>query len=95
MVKGVNKTVIEVQNTGSKYFEKIVLYVKPEYGNLSHKQLEKASSEILPVFSQNRQEKTVNALRKRCRKKQKRRIITAVSLCVGVIAAVITAIAVF
>ena len=44
MVKGVNKTVIEVNNTGSKYFEKIVFYVTPQYGNLSAKQLKKAAS---------------------------------------------------
>ena len=35
MVKGVNKTIIEVNNTGSKFFEKIVFYVTPQYGNLS------------------------------------------------------------
>ena len=35
MVKGVNKTVIEVNNTGSKIFEKIVFYVSPQYGNLN------------------------------------------------------------
>ncbi len=44
MVKGVSKTIIEVNNTGSKLFEKIVFYVTPEYGNLSAKQLKKAAS---------------------------------------------------
>ncbi len=44
MVKGVNKTIIEVNNTGSRYFEKIVFYVTPQYGNLSAKQLKKAAS---------------------------------------------------
>ncbi len=44
MVKGVSKTVIVVNNTGSKLFEKIVFYVTPEYGNLSAKQLKKAAS---------------------------------------------------
>ncbi|MBE6787607.1 MAG: hypothetical protein E7537_04590 [Ruminococcaceae bacterium] len=44
MVKGVNKTVIEVNNTGSRYFEKIVFYVTPQYGNLSAKQLKRAAS---------------------------------------------------
>lgn len=41
MVKGVSKTVIVVNNTGSKLFEKIVFYVTPEYGTLSAKQLKK------------------------------------------------------
>lgn len=44
MVKGVNKTIIEVNNTGSRYFEKIVFYVTPQYGNLSAKQLKKAAT---------------------------------------------------
>ena len=44
MVKGVSKTVIVVNNTGSKLFEKIVFYVTPEYGNLNAKQLKKAAS---------------------------------------------------
>lgn len=44
MVKGVNKTIIEVNNTGSRYFEKIVFYVTPQYGKLSAKQLRKAAS---------------------------------------------------
>lgn len=43
MVKGVSKTIIEVNNTGSKLFEKIVFYVTPEYGNLNAKQLKKAA----------------------------------------------------
>jgi len=46
MVKGVNRTVIEVNNTGSKVFEKIVFYVSPEYGNLSSRALKKAAGEV-------------------------------------------------
>ena len=44
MVKGVSKTIIEVNNTGSKLFEKIVFYVTPEYGNLNAKQLKRAAA---------------------------------------------------
>ena len=46
MVKGVNKTVIEVNDTGSKVFEKIVLYISPEFSNLGTKQLSKAVSSL-------------------------------------------------
>ncbi len=42
MVKGVNKTVIEVNNTGSKVFDRIVFYVSPTCSNLSAKNLNKA-----------------------------------------------------
>lgn len=46
MVKGVNKTVIEVNDTGSKMFEKIVFYVSPQYGNISAKRLKKAAGDL-------------------------------------------------
>lgn len=46
MVKGVNRTVIEVNDTGSKVFEKIVFYVSAQYGNLDAKALNKAAEEI-------------------------------------------------
>ncbi len=40
MVKGVNKTVIEINDTGSKYFDRIVFYVNPDYSFISQNKLE-------------------------------------------------------
>ena len=75
MVKGVSKTVIVVNNTGSKLFEKIVFYVTPEYGTLSAKQLKKAASS----FSFNYDDSAPKSvLRRRVkRKKQIRALILA------------------
>lgn len=42
MVKGVNKTIIEVNNTGSKVFDRIVFYVSPTCSGLSAKNLNRA-----------------------------------------------------
>lgn len=42
MVKGVNKTVIEVNNTGSKVFDRVVFYVSPSCSNMSAKNLRRA-----------------------------------------------------
>ena len=83
MVKGVNKTVIEVNNTGNKYFEKIVFYVTPQYGNLSAKQLKRAASTFSFNFD--------NSLsRKPLRKKYKqKKIVTFSLLALGV--AIVTA----
>ncbi len=53
MVKGVSKTIIEVNNTGSKIFEKVVFYVAPEFGNLSSKQLKRAASRFAFNFPKN------------------------------------------
>lgn len=77
MVKGVNKTVIEVNNTGSKIFEKIVFYVTPQYGNLSSKRLQKAASEFSFRFDESG---TYTPLRTRCRKRKHKRLILGLSL---------------
>lgn len=35
MIKGVNRKVVEVNETGSEYFEKIIFFVRPEYASVS------------------------------------------------------------
>ena len=50
MVKGVSKTIIEVNNTGSKFFEKVVFYVTPEYGNSSRGQLNQAAAKFISAY---------------------------------------------
>lgn len=40
-MKGVSRQVIEVKETGSEYFEKMFLVVKPEYSSLSRKKLKR------------------------------------------------------
>lgn len=46
MVKGVNKTVIVVNDTGNDMFEKIVFYVTPKYSKVNLKQLKSAAGEV-------------------------------------------------
>ena len=65
MVKGVNKTIIEVNNTGSRYFEKIVFYVTPQYGNLSAKQLKKAATNFSFNFDAGLPKKSLRKIHKR------------------------------
>lgn len=87
MVKGVNKTVIEVNNTGSLLFEKIVFYVTPEYSSLSAKQLKKAASS----FSFNFEARSPKqSLRKRYKLRKKRIFcILATIITVAVVAGVL------
>ncbi len=73
MVKGVNKTVIEVNDTGSKMFEKIVFYVTPQYGNLSAKQLKRAAREF--SFSFNESGSCYTPLRNRINKQKKIKLL--------------------
>ena len=85
MVKGVSKTVIEVNNTRSRLFEKIVFYVTPEYGNLSAKQLKKAASAFTFRYDANLNKAT---LRNRYRRK---RFITLIAAGLIVLAVSIAA----
>ena len=91
MVKGVNKTIIEVNNTGSKLFEKIVFYVTPEYGNLSAKQLKKAATEFSFNYDSTSPKNT--SLRKRYKKKRSLRTSAVIGLSLILIGLVWTVLA--
>ncbi len=78
MVKGVNKTVIEVNNTGSKVFDRIVFYVSPSCGNLSTKNLNRAIQNFTFDFD-NRAGKGYNSLRKRMLLKKRLTICSALA----------------
>ncbi len=39
MIKGVNRQVLEIHETGTKYFEKALFFVRPEYSTLNEKRL--------------------------------------------------------
>lgn len=83
MVKGVNRTVIEVNDTGNEMFEKIVLYVKPKYGNIGAAQLQKALGEI--NFGYN----PVRPLRKRVKLRKRRMALLSIGLITFVAAIVL------
>ena len=85
MVKGVNKTVIEVNNTGSKVFDRIVFYVTAQYGNLSAKELLKATENFTFQF-----DKRSGRGYKRLRRRMMRKRILIVSLITFAAAAVLT-----
>lgn len=74
MVKGVNKTIIEVNETGNEYFEKIILYVSPKYSSANSFKIKKAVGEELKRINGNTVKKG-NSLRKMIKMKNRRRII--------------------
>lgn len=39
MLKGINSQVLEINDTGTEYFEKALLFVKPEFATLGEKDL--------------------------------------------------------
>ncbi len=89
MVKGVNKTIIEVNNTGSKVFDRIVFYVSPACANLSAKSLNKAIKSFTFQLDE-RAGRGYKSLRKRYM--TRRRIIFGISSAVAIgLATLITA----
>lgn len=49
MIKGVNRQVLEIHDTGNQYFEKALLFVKPEYATLSETRLRDAAQKAFGV----------------------------------------------
>lgn len=47
LVKGVNKNVIELGDTGNQYYDKAILFLKPEYADVQHDVLEKEAKKLL------------------------------------------------
>ena len=90
MVKGVNKNVIEINDTGSDIFERIVFYVSPKFSTINQKRILKESEK----FTVNYRENNKNTLRARCIRR-KRRFLCLLILSVLAIAATITAIIVY
>ncbi|MGN0468290.1 MAG: hypothetical protein ACI4GY_06175 [Acutalibacteraceae bacterium] len=46
MIKGVNRQVVEVVDTGCDYFEKIMFFVKPEYISISESKIRESAGRI-------------------------------------------------
>ena len=51
MLRGINRSIIEINETENKYFEKIIVFVKPEFGNLSDSHLEREAVRLVGNMS--------------------------------------------
>ena len=48
MLKGVNRQVVEICQPENKYFERILLFVRPEYSGLSEARLTQQAERAIP-----------------------------------------------
>jgi hypothetical protein len=48
MLKGVNRQVVEICQPENKYFERILLFVRPEYSGLSEARLTQQAQSAIP-----------------------------------------------
>ena len=76
MVKGVNKSVIEINQTGSKYFSKIILYVSPGFNENSASKLADEAEKIVRELSS----VSYRPLRERIRRSRIKRTAIAISV---------------
>ena len=60
MIKGVNKQVVDVKDTGSEYFERAIFFVKPEYSGLSEGKLREKAQIVIDGASAPPKNKTEN-----------------------------------
>ena len=47
MIKGINRQIIEVSDTGNTYYERVWLIVKPQYTHIHSALLEKEAKKVL------------------------------------------------
>lgn len=83
MLKGINHSVIEVNNTGSEYYERAILIIKPEYASVQRDILESEARKILSEMG------APSSLRPDKNKKLKKTALFVSALLLG---AVITAV---
>ena len=87
MVKGINRTVIEINDTGNNMFEKIIFFVTPEYGNISSRQLKVEAQKVIDKYYPDMSE--CNRIRNIYRRKRLIRMVCAavgLLVCLGVAA---------
>lgn len=51
MLRGASKTVIEIANPDNRYFEKVILFIKPEYAPLPDSTLNSQAHDLLEEYS--------------------------------------------
>lgn len=51
MLRGVNRQIIEITNTESTVFEKVVLYIRPEYADTDDMKIEKKARVYISSLS--------------------------------------------
>lgn len=76
MLRGTNRSIIEINETDNKYFERALLFVKPEFGDLSPERLTREAKRMIGSITfypmgLNRQ----TSARKRAAIKKRRRVI--------------------
>lgn len=85
MIKGVNKAIIEVNDTGNEYFEKAILFIRSSHTGDSQKNLEKEAKKYIEVSSNTPFIERIDIKEDRKRKKRLLMILGGYLLLLGVV----------
>lgn len=77
MLRGVNRSIIEISETDNKYFERVLIFVKPEFGTLPMSHLNLEAKKFMSSISFVPMGRNRNSARKRAISRRRRRIILA------------------
>ncbi len=89
MVKGVNRQIIEINDTGNSYFEKALLFVTPGRSDTSDAELKVQAKRYLMSLSPDKSQQMSLRHRHKTKERKKIFIISASAICV-IVAAVVT-----
>jgi len=68
MLRGVNKQIIEVNNTGNRYFDKALLFINPQYADISRHKLDIEANKYIESLENVAANSSVGYLKKSTKK---------------------------
>ena len=83
MIRGVNKYIIEVTNTENKYFDKAILFLNPDYSQVSQGKIEIEAKKYIKTVADAK--KPTGYLRKRIKKRRVAAAATVFAIMVFII----------
>ena len=91
MLRGTNRSIIEINETENKYFEKVLLFVKPEFGTLPVERLKREANRMVGgiSFSPMGLNRHISARKLAMRKKRKRIALVALGVLAIIILSII------
>lgn len=51
MLRGINRSIIEINDTDNRYFEKVLIFVRPEFGSFPEGYLKKEAKKMVGSIS--------------------------------------------
>lgn len=75
MIKGINHTIIEINETGSEYYERAILIVKPEYASVQRALLEDEAKKMLRKLD------VPSAMR--CKRSLRKKVLAGITIFMG------------